>query len=40
MFDYAKVDEVIRRIVDATDPRIIVVFGSVSRHEAEAGGIR
>ena len=37
MFDYAKVDEVISRIVDATDPRMIVVFGSVSRHEAEDG---
>ena len=37
MFDYAKVDEAISRIVDATDPRMIVVFGSVSRHEAEDG---
>ena len=37
MFDYAKVDEAFCRIVDATDPRMIVVFGSVSRHEAEDG---
>ncbi len=37
LFDYAKVDEAISRIVDATDPRMIVVFGSVSRHEAEDG---
>lgn len=37
MFDYAKVDEAISRIVDATDPRMIVVFGSVSHHEAEDG---
>ena len=37
LFDYARVDEAISRIVDATDPRMIVVFGSVSRHEAEDG---
>ena len=37
LFDYAKVDEAISRIVDATHPRMIVVFGSVSRHEAEDG---
>lgn len=34
MFDYSKVDEAIRRIVDAVDPRTIIVFGSVARHEA------
>ena len=34
-FDYSKVDEAVRRIVKATDPKIIIVFGSVSRHEAK-----
>ncbi len=34
MFDYSKVDEAVRRIVDATHPRIITIFGSVSRREA------
>ena len=35
MFDYSKVDEAIRRIIDATDPKMIIVFGSVARHEAK-----
>ena len=35
MFDYSKVDEAIRRIVDAVDPRTIIMFGSVARHEAK-----
>ena len=34
MFDYSKVDEAIRRIIDAVDPKMIIVFGSVARHEA------
>ena len=34
MFDYSKVDEVVHRIVDATHPRMITIFGSVSRCEA------
>ncbi len=34
MFDYSKVDEAVRRIVDATHPRMITIFGSVSRREA------
>lgn len=35
MFDYSKVNEAIRRIVDVTDPRTIIVFGSVVRREAK-----
>ena len=34
MFDYSKVDEAIRRIINATNPKMIIVFGSVSRREA------
>lgn len=34
MFDYTKVDEAIRRIIDVVDPKMIIVFGSVSRREA------
>lgn len=37
MFDYSKVDEAVRRIVEATDPRMVIVFGSVARHEAKDG---
>ncbi len=33
MFDYAKVDTVIQRIIRQSDPKIII-FGSVARHEA------
>lgn len=35
MFDYSKADEAIRRIIDAANPRLIIVFGSVARHEAD-----
>ena len=35
MFDYSKVDEAIRRIIDVADPKMIIVFGSVARHEAK-----
>lgn len=34
MFDYSKVDLAIDRIVRATDPRIVIVFGSVARRDA------
>ncbi len=34
MFDYGKADTAIERIVEATDPCLIVMFGSVARHEA------
>lgn len=34
MFDYTKVDEAIRRIITAVNPKMIIVFGSVARHEA------
>lgn len=34
MFDYGKVSEVVDRIVKATNPRIVVIFGSVARREA------
>ncbi len=34
MFDYGKVDEAVDRIVKATDPRIVVIFGSAARREA------
>lgn len=34
MFDYTKVDEVIKRIISAVNPKLIIVFGSVARREA------
>lgn len=34
MFDYKTADEAIRRIIENTAPRMVVVFGSVARHEA------
>lgn len=34
MFDYDKVNEAVDRIVKATNPRIVVIFGSVARREA------
>lgn len=37
MFDYDKVDLAVRRIISNANPRMIIVFGSVARHEAEDG---
>lgn len=37
MFDYSKVNEVIERIISAFDPKMIIIFGSVARHEAHDG---
>ena len=37
MFDYDKVDLVVRRIITNANPRKIVIFGSVARHEAKDG---
>ena len=34
MFDYKMADEVIERIIDVFSPELIIVFGSVARHEA------
>lgn len=34
MFDYKMADAVIERIIDVFDPEMIIVFGSVARHEA------
>ncbi len=34
MFDYGKVGIVIDRIVRETDPRVIIIFGSMARREA------
>ncbi len=34
MFDYDKVKEAVDRIIKATNPRMIVIFGSVARREA------
>gem|GEM_PF-2535217 len=34
VFDYAKVDVAINRIIEAVDPKMIIVFGSVARREA------
>ena len=34
LFDYDKVDTVVKRIVENVNPRMIVVFGSVARREA------
>ncbi len=30
-------DEVIKRIISAFDPKMIIIFGSVARHEAYGG---
>lgn len=35
MFDYDKVNVVVKRIVDEVSPKMIVVFGSVARREAK-----
>lgn len=35
MFDYSKVDEAIYRIIDVANPKMIIIFGSVARHEAK-----
>lgn len=35
MFDYTKVESAIQQIVSQSDPKIVIVFGSVARHEAE-----
>ena len=35
MFDYSKIDIVIERIVHQADPKLVIIFGSVARHEAE-----
>ena len=37
MFDYSKVDEVIKRIILTFYPKMIIIFGSVARHEAHDG---
>ena len=34
MFDYKMADKVIERIIDVFSPELIIVFGSVARHEA------
>ena len=34
MFDYGKVDEAVKRIIDSVDPKMIILFGSVARREA------
>lgn len=34
MFDYARVETVVQRIVDRSDPKIIIIFGSVACHRA------
>lgn len=34
MFDYKMANEVIERIIDVFSPELIIVFGSVARHEA------
>lgn len=34
MFDYKMADEVLERIIDVFSPELIIVFGSVARHEA------
>ena len=34
MFDYSKVDEVIKRIIKATNPKMLIVFGSVASRTA------
>lgn len=34
MFDYGKVDTAINRIIEAVNPKMIIVFGSVARREA------
>lgn len=35
-FDYSKVDVALRRIIENTSPKMIIVFGSVARHEARS----
>lgn len=35
MFDYSKIDIVIERIVHQADPKLVIIFGSVARHEAK-----
>ena len=35
MFDYTKVDTVVQRIIHQSDPKVVIVFGSVARHEAK-----
>lgn len=34
MFDYPMAEEIIKRIVADFSPKLIIVFGSVARHEA------
>ncbi len=34
MFNYKMANEVIERIIDVFSPKLIIVFGSVARHEA------
>lgn len=34
MFDYKMADEIIQRIIDVFSPELIIIFGSVARHEA------
>lgn len=35
MFDYSKIDIVTERIVHKANPKLIIIFGSVARHEAK-----
>ena len=35
MFDYARVETVVQRIIHQSDPKVVIIFGSVARHEAK-----
>ncbi len=35
MFDYTKVGTVVQRIIHQSDPKVVIIFGSVARHEAK-----
>jgi len=35
MFDYTKVEAAVQRVVRQSDPKLVIVFGSVARYEAE-----
>ena len=35
MFDYTKVGTVVQRIIHQSDPKVVIIFGSVARYEAE-----
>ncbi len=35
MFDYDRADEIVKTIVNEFSPQMVIIFGSVARHEAD-----